>query len=447
MADVSPAGPYLIADPAVILTATPDGGEWSADCGDCVDPVTGEFDPAEAGVGSWTICYEVGVEPCESEDCITILVTSGECDLEATASFNNPTCFGYTDGSVTLSTTGATGDIVFVITNGDGDIVNFDNSNTANTLGEGWYYFNVSDDFPCEFLDSIYLEDPDPMTFDLVLSNPICYGDMTGYAFVENVENATGDPAALSYFWTPNPSGVNGIGEDTLFSVGEGEFSITINDENGCSVSESFELIYPDSLRIVEFGAFPAFCRLYEYQKGNGVVFASASGGTGEYDYVWENLSTGETTINTTWGGLNPGQYRITVTDDNGCTLSRNIQVDSLNPKADFELSSTGFTAEWEGASPLDVHFTNISENFANPNDPLADTNFIWNFGMGGNVISHDLYEEFDMTYNISGEYEVCLTVVNSNGCTDSLCELIRIFEPFRFVPVNVFNTKFGWEE
>ncbi|MDG1914014.1 MAG: gliding motility-associated C-terminal domain-containing protein [Crocinitomix sp.] len=436
---VDPAGPYLITDPTEVLTGTPDGGTWSADCIGCIDPVSGEFDPGAAGVGTWTICYEVGVDPCIDENCITILVTSGECLLDGIITSNPPTCFGFSDGSVTINVTDATGDITFVITNEDGTVINEDNSNTANSLSEDWYYFNVSDEFPCEIIDSVFINDPDQMTFDLVISHPQCYGDESGFTFVENVENATGDPTVVSYFWTPNPSGDNGIGEDSLLNVGAGEYNITINDENGCSVSEIFELIYPDSLFFSEFGSFPAYCRLFGYQSGNGVVFASGAGGVGDFGYLWENLDNGETTDNTTWGGLNPGNYRITMTDDNDCQLSQDIRLDSLNPIANFELTSEGFSADWEGNSPLDVNFVNTSENFANPNNPSADTNFIWNFGIGGNVLSDDLSETFDLTFN-PGQYEVCLTVVNKNGCRDSLCRLIEVFEPFAFESVNIFT-------
>lgn len=439
IATIDPAGPYIITDPSEVLTGSPDGGGWSADCMGCIDPVSGEFDPGTAGVGSWTICYEVGVDPCIDEACITILVTSGECLLDGAVTSNPPTCFGFSDGSVTINVTDATGDITFVITNEAGDVINVENSNTANSLTEGWYYFNVSDEFPCEIIDSVFINDPDQMSFDLVISNPLCYEGESGFAFVENVENATGDLTLVSYFWTPNLTGTNGIGEDSLINVGAGEYNITINDENGCSISEIFELVNPDSLFFPEFGAFPAYCRLFEYQKGNGVVFASGAGGTGDFDYLWENIDSGESTDNTTWGGLNAGNYRITMTDNNGCQLSRDLYVDSLNPIAEFDLTSAGFTAEWEGSAPLDINFVNTSENFANPNNPLADTNFIWNFALGGNILSDDLFETFDEIYE-PGQYEVCLTVINKNGCRDSVCKIIEVYLPFGFEPVNIFS-------
>lgn len=438
---VDPAGPYTTASGLQTMEATPPGGIWSADCGACIDPVTGEFDPEVAGVGTWEICYTAGDDPCATTECIDVVVTSGDCELTGVVSFNHPTCFGFTDGSVTINMTGTTGEVTYVITNEAGEIINVDNSNTANTLGEGWYYFNVSDEFPCTHIDSVYLDDPDEMTVDLETSNPLCYNDYSGFAFVDSVYNATGAYDAISFFWSPNPNGENGVGEDTLFEANAGSYNLIINDENGCSITLDFDLINPDSLYLVEFGYDPAVCRLFGYQNGNGVVFASAAGGTPDYDYEWTNLETGDVTDNTTWGGLNPGDYRITVVDENGCVLTDEITVDSLNPIADFDLTSPQFTTDYEGTATVDVHFVNTSSNFAIPDDPEADTAFFWYFGMGGSpVFSDDLFEEFDVSYSQAGTYTVCLSVSNKNGCTDSTCVDIVVYDPFLFTPVNVFT-------
>lgn len=437
---ISPAGPFSTVSGIQTLIASPAGGSWSSDCGPCINPVTGEFDPAISGVGVWTICYHAGTAPCDDEECITITVTDGECILDGIINSNNPTCFGFSDGSVTINMTGETGTITYSITNAAGTVLNIDNSNTANSLGEGWYYFVVEDEFPCTFIDSIYLNDPDQMIADLTLTDPLCYGGFTGSAIVSSLENPTGDPALVSYIWSPNPSGENGIGEDSLLNANAGVYNLSITDENGCSIAMDFELVDPDSLYLIEFGYYPAYCRVYDYQNGNGVVFASAVGGTPDYDYIWTNLETGATTINTTWGGLNPGDYQIEVIDNNGCAIVQTITVDSLNPIANFTLTSPQFTANWEGTLPVDVHFINTSSNFANPNNPLADTSFFWNFGLGSSILSTDYFEEFDQTYTTAGDYTVCLTVSNKNGCTDSICKLITVYDPFVFVPVNIFS-------
>uniref|UniRef100_UPI00048874E9 T9SS type B sorting domain-containing protein n=1 Tax=Crocinitomix catalasitica TaxID=184607 RepID=UPI00048874E9 len=198
-------------------------------------------------------------------------------------------------------------------------------------------------------------------------------------------------------------------------------------------------------LEFVELGYEPAYCRLYDYQKGNGVVKAAMIGGVADYGYLWTNLQTGETSTNSTWGGLNPGEYQMVATDANGCTLTETITVDSLNPRANFEITSDQFTSNYKGTAEIDAHFVNLSENFANPFNPLADTTFFWNFDspQGGWVLSEALEENFDTVYQARGEsydIDVCLVAINKNGCTDTLCKNIVIYEPIEFKHVNIFS-------
>lgn len=438
---VDAAGPFTTESGLQDLEVTPGGGLWSADCGACIDPVTGEFDPEIAGEGTWEVCYTAGEDPCTTTECITIDVISSDCLLSGTIAANPPTCFGFSDGSVTANMTDITGEVTYTITNEAGEEVNFDNSNTANSLSEGWYYIYVTDEFPCEFIDSVFLDDPDQMEASVTITHPLCYGESTGQVTVEEVLNYTGEFDNLTYNWAPNPNGENGIGQDSLPDAPAGDYNLLINDENGCTVSIDFELINPDSLYFSELGYQPAYCRLYGYQKGNGVVFAAGGGGTPDYAYEWENLETGETEDNTTWGGLNPGTYQFTMEDQNGCAKIATIMVDSLNPQAAFEMESAQFTGEWEGTAPVDVLFTNQSNYFANPNNPLADTVFFWNFDLdAGDELSEDVFETFNQTYSNAGDYQICLTVSNKNGCLDSTCKELTIYDPFLFVPVNVFS-------
>ncbi len=437
-ANIIPAGPFLPIDPIYDLTQTGSpGGTWTSDCGPCVDPVTGEFDPSVAGNGIWTVCYTVGVVPCDVEDCITIIV-SDSCAYMTY--WSDPSCFGFSDGSATINVSGGSGVITFTITNSAGTQVNVGNSNTANSLTEGWYYFLVEDDL-CSFWDSVYIDAPEEMQIDLIITEPLCYGDTTGYVEVDTVLNPRGDYDELSFYWTPNPNGVNGLGCDTMPNAPAGTYNLLVNDENGCAQSVDFVINQPDELFFVELGYEPAYCRLFPYQSGNGVVFAAAGGGTPDYTYEWQNVYELTTSAFTTWGGLNPGVYEITVVDDNGCTLVQKITLDSLNPIADFEMTSAQFTSNYQGTSQVNVHFVNQSLNFANPNDPLADTTFFWNFDLGeGWLITHDYYEEFDRSYKDSGTYIVCLVAQNKNGCTDTTCKDLIVFDKPILVTPNIFT-------
>jgi gliding motility-associated-like protein len=433
-------GPFAVFDPVQTLTATPAGGTWSASCGACIDANTGEFDPSAAGLGFHQICYTAGTAPCEETQCIDIFISDG-CNLTGTITPSNPTCFGFSDGSATINMQFQTGNMTFVITDSLGNQVNLANSNTANNLTQGWYYFTVTDEFPCTYVDSVYLDDPDAMAVDFNIQDPTCYGLDNGLVIADTVYNATGDYNLISYNWNPNPNGTNGIGEDSLVDVGEGQYTLTVNDANGCSEQIDFTVTYPDSLYFQELGTNPAYCRVSGFQQGNGSVFVAASGGTPDYDYAWLNLQDSSTSTNSTWSPLNYGDYQVTVTDDNGCTLVATVTVDSLNPLADFDMDSPQFTAEWEGTAPVTVTFTNLSQYFANPNNPLADTTFYWNFGTSNDwILATSVDTTLEHTYTSNGVYDACLVAINKNGCVDTLCVPITIFDLQSFTPVNVFT-------
>lgn len=360
---------------------------------------------------------------------------------------NEPSCYQFDDGSVTVNTTGGNGGNTFIIEDATNTQINSGNSNTANQLGTGWYYASITDSEGCSVLDSIFLDQPGELNVDLNITDPLCYGYITGQAIVDTVYNYTGSYDNVGYFWAPNPGGIGGLGADTATALPEGGYVLTINDENGCSNTFDFDITYPDSMYFSELGMHPAFCRMFYYQSGNGVVYAAAAGGTGNFTYTWINYETDESSNNSTWGGLNPGEYTIYVVDDNGCVLSSVMQLDSLNPIADFEMTSPQFTSNYYGTAPVDVHFINLSQNFANAFDPNADTTFFWNFNTGnppGWIISHDVNETFDSTYLNGGTYDVCLVALNKNGCSDTLCKPLVIYDEMIFVPVNVFTPGSG---
>ena len=183
-----------------------------------------------------------------------------------------------------------------------------------------------------------------------------------------------------------------------------------------------------------EVGSDPAYCRLFSYQNGGGVVWASVTGGVAPIDFEWTNLTTGATTPNAIWGGRNPGLYQITVTDNVGATLTQVIELDSVRPIASFDEISGNvmpIADGWVGFTYEYVIFSNQSENFANPHDPVADTTFFWNLDYDTQAwqISHDVNEQFNTGYG-SGTHQVCLVTLNKKGCADTLCKQIHIFGP-----------------
>ncbi len=362
--------------------------------------------------------------------------------------WNEPSCFGFSDGSITVNTEGGNGGETYTMTDADGNVLNVDNSNTINTIPTGTYSITVVDENGCTASTEFFLDQPGELDATLEITQPLCYGIETGYVEVVDVINYQGEYDEIGYFWAPpNPSG-DGVGATFANHLAAGDYTVTINDANGCSKVFDFTIVYPDEIVWSELGYFPAYCRLYGYQSGNGEVYASATGGTGSFDYEWTHVNEeGETETwpNTTWGGLNPGEYIITATDDNNCKLSDTIVVDSLNPIAAFTVDSDQLNADCKGTANVEVEFTNTSENYANPKNPLADPRFFWNLDTPNAdwYITDDVNEKMDTTYGereTSYEIDVCLVAQNKNGCKDTTCKKLTIFAPIDLEPVNIFS-------
>ncbi|WP_066757368.1 T9SS type B sorting domain-containing protein [Crocinitomix algicola] len=412
-----------LGGPYDIETGVPVGG------GDEIDNLYGD---------TWTVTV-LDEEGCAWSHVFDIFEPD-ELTIEIT--FNNPSCFQFSDGSVTVNAEGGNDGKIYEIRNSESELLNEENSNTANTLPQGTYTVTVTDENGCTASGVVELIHPDQLEIDTTRINPLCYGFETGIMRVDTVYNYTGDFDQVSYFWAPNPTGINGIGANESTNLPAGDYVLTVNDENGCSKSFDFTITQPDSMYWSELNTYPAYCRLHEYQSGNGVLEAAVSGGTPDYHYQWDNIDDETSTINTTWGGRNPGNYRITAVDKNGCVLIEDIVLDSVSPIADFDVISDQLNADLKGTAVVDVEFVNQSQYFANPFNPLADTTFFWNLDYDNIdwVISHDYFETFDTTYGIGDIYNVCLVATNKNGCTDTTCKEITVFDPLLFEPVNVFS-------
>ncbi len=153
-----------------------------------------------------------------------------------------------------------------------------------------------------------------------------------------------------------------------------------------------------------------------------------------------------------------PGQMKVTLTDGNGCVFTDTIQVDSINPIADFTPVSDQFEGpgEYEGTELMEVEFINESVNFAKASYALSDTTFKWNLyanqtpgGEDNWFFSYDYDEKIDTNYTGEATYLVCLVAKNFNDCRDTICKpitvhaIVDIAQPNVFTPDNGPNQQF----
>lgn len=354
-----------------------------------------------------------------------------------------PTCYEYEDGSILVLMDDVEGDWNIEITDEDGNNLN-GGSIEANDLGAGIYYITFTDISGCGATKEVEVEQPEFLFIHYRVINPPCTGD-SGYVVVDstNGENLNNP---IWYTWDPNPAGIEGVTADSSYWMVAGDYTLTATDSKGCTNTVAFTLVDPPPFYFTDWGADSAYCRLFNYQSGNGFVWAAVTGGIPVYNYEWTYLVDGSTSNTTTWGERNPGDHRIRVTDAGGCVLTKIIHVDSINPEASFTLSSSQLNTDYEGTAPVSVEYTNTSRFFADPNDPDNDTLFLWDMDrtvIDDWLVSRDWFEKFDTIYEARGEsydIEICLIAYNKNGCSDTACKIITIFEPPLLAAPNIFS-------
>lgn len=122
--------------------------------------------------------------------------------------------------------------------------------------------------------------------------------------------------------WAPNGQTTLSIG-----GLAAGNYTITITDDQNCSVQETFPVPTTSGLTIETNNAVISNdnCAV-----GSGsVVGVTISGGTAPYSYSW-NSSPAQNTLDAS--NLTTGNYTLTVTDNAGCQATENFFVGVVAP-------------------------------------------------------------------------------------------------------------------
>lgn len=224
--------------------------------------------------------------------------------IEVLAVPSDALCSGEETGMIDVSAEGGTGELTYSI---DGE--NFGSEVLFDELAPGEFTVTVMDENGCEATVDATIGEPEPIEALAVPSDVLCAGDETGMIDV-SAEGGTGE---IMY----SIDGEN-FGTEVLFDeLPADDYTITVMDENGCEASVDATIAEPDALEInVE--------SISEDAGDGGAIDISVSGGTGEYTIAW--IGPNAFTANTEdVDGLEPGDYTVTVTDENGCEVSSDI--------------------------------------------------------------------------------------------------------------------------
>lgn len=227
------------------------------------------------------------------------------------------TCFGGSNGSLSVAVTGGTPDYKYSWAPSGGTAA------TATGLSAGVYTLTVTDSNGCTKIENYTITQPVALIPSITKTDISCNGGSNGSATV----SVTGGTGAYTYLWSP--SGGTAATASGLFA---GNYIVTIKDANLCQTTASVLIDQPDLLT-----ATIAKTDVTCHNANNGTATVTANGGTGTYTYSW--APSGGTASTAT--GLAPGTYTAMITDTNGCfitktvTISEPSQLTAVTSKAD----------------------------------------------------------------------------------------------------------------
>ena len=164
------------------------------------------------------------VEGCMAEATFTV------DDIEAvatTATASAISCNGETDGAVEVAATGGTGVFEY-----SADGIDFGATSFYDGLSAGTYTYYVQDSNGCAATAEATVEEPDALSVTGVITNDSGIGD--GALDI----TVAGGNGGYSFAWS-GPDNYTSADED-LTGIVAGEYSVTVTDANGCSVTETF---------------------------------------------------------------------------------------------------------------------------------------------------------------------------------------------------------------
>jgi hypothetical protein len=204
----------------------------------------------------------------------------------------------------------------------NGTLVGTDTTGAFSATLAGSYTVRVTHNFSIDSSAPIIVTTFPVPTNSINKTDILCNGDATGSIALQT----SGGVTPYTYTWLNLPATTSFVS-----NLGAGVYSVITTDSNGCSSRNDVTISQPDPLGIVHTVDVGP-CHGYP----NASIAITVSGGTGPYGYNWSNSANTPTISN-----LSVGNYTVTVTDANNCTLTDSMSIAKDNlPSPSLPLAS-----------------------------------------------------------------------------------------------------------
>ena len=288
-------------------------------------------------------------------------------------------CNGENNGAIDINVSGGFSPYTYSWSNGAV-------SQDVNNLSPGSYTVTVRDNSLCSVTASYSITQPPVLTASVsTVTDAFCNGSSDGSI----TTTVLGGVQPYTYLWS------NGATTQNLINVAAGNYSLTITDANGCTVTVDATVNEPAILDASLVSTNPTCSGA-----NNGNISVTTSGGALSYTYLW---STGDNTASI--NNLSEGNYNVLILDANGCF--RNLNTTLVAPPP-VSIQNTSNNIICNGGNDGSISLT------ASGGTPTYT--YAWSSGQNTATIS-------PLT---AGNYTV--TVSDANLCTAS--ETYTISEP-----------------
>jgi hypothetical protein len=292
-------------------------------------------------------------------------VNNAASSLAINVDANNPSTCGASNGSATVSATGASGAVTYAWSNST-------TGATATGLAAGLFFVTATDGAGCTASTTVIIEGLGSPSAAIAATHTSC-GNNNGAANL----TVTGGTAPLTFAWS------NSAASEDLSDLAAGSYGVTVTDGNGCTAAASTTINASTATTASAMGSGTS-CGL-----NNGSAMVMPSGAT-TYTYNWSNGATTASLAN-----LAAGTYNVTVTGNPGaCVATASFTVDA----------STGVTASASATQTACGAGTGTATVSATGSGALS---YAWSPNVSTSASASDL---------TAGTYSI--TVTDNNGCT-----------------------------
>jgi gliding motility-associated-like protein len=324
-------------------------------------------------------------------------------DLMINSDFNGYgiSCYGENDGLASIEViSGGQPSYQYNWSNGS-------QNNIIENIGQGWFYVTVSDTRDCIAIDSFYIESPDNISFDAIVSQPDCFTEGLGSILVDQLSGGVGDYQFMI--------GQNGWQSNTSFeNIQSGNYTLEIQDDNGCIVSAG---IIIDSYTEPQVSLGDDIT----IEEGNSINIELESNLSLDIinSIYWEGANCDgckSITVSPTETSI----YTVTIIDEFGCEAYDEIQI-IVNPKIKIIIPNI-FSPNGDGVNDRFTIYSNddlinirtfiildrwgdIVYSTANlpPNDPSIG----WDGTFNGKKVEEGVYVYYSVVELSSGKTEI----------------------------------------